>query len=113
MSGLNQNDWGMIEPGKRDYSSESEVEEAPLSAHSSHSSHTPYRGTLQESPGVAPEEIEVIVKAEVAKFLEQMNAQVHERVESELKRYAQELMPMLSERIIKEEIHKLLANPPL
>jgi CheY-like chemotaxis protein len=105
MSGLNQNDWGMIEPGKNEHpfrEGNDEVTSFDLNE-------------VPENLGHAAksEDLETMVNAEVAKFLDQMNGQVHERVENELKRYAQELMPALAERIIKEEIHKLLANPPL
>jgi CheY-like chemotaxis protein len=121
MSGLNQQDWGMIEPGKMEH---------PFQDDSAFSLETPQSEVqpfdLNEVPStlgyanddhgkisVTAAELEAMVKTEVAKLLEQMNGQIHERVENELKMYAQELMPNLAERIIKEEIHKLLANPPL
>jgi CheY-like chemotaxis protein len=121
MSGLNQQDWGMIEPGKMEHPFQddstfsttppaSEVQSFDLNEvpHSSG-----YTGNGQGQISVTAAELEAMVKTEVAKLLEQMNGQIHERVENELKAYAQELMPNLAERIIKEEIHKLLANPPL
>jgi len=121
MSGLNQQDWGMIEPGKM----ENPFQENPFTPAPSQSEVQPFDlNEVPHSPGfsgadsqgqisVTAAELEAMVKAEVAKLLEQMNGQIHERVENELKQYAQELMPNLAERIIKEEIHKLLANPPL
>ena len=122
MSGLNQQDWGMIEPGKMEhpFQDDSEFTLSPTS----NNEVTPFDlNEIPHSPGhsgdhhgkisVTAEELEHMVKNEVEKLLEQMNAQVHERVEQQLKSYVQELMPNLAERIIKEEIHKLLANPPL
>jgi hypothetical protein len=121
MSGLNQQEWGMIEPGKVEspvmdqhssFSLSNEPSAFQFDDHSGSGFQTPppaASGTLS----VTPHELEAMVKAEVGKLLEQMNAQVHERVESELGRYARELIPNLAERILKEEIHKLLANPPL
>ena len=122
MSGLNQSEWGMIEPGKM--SNPFQEDSSPLSKTREHEvtsfdmHEVPHTFGYDGSPAsdkisVTAEQLEAMVKDQVEKLLEQMNGQVHERVENELKRYAQELMPALAERIIKEEIHKLLANPPL
>lgn len=125
MSGLNQHDWGMIEPGKIDYpfhdpssSQYSPNEVASIDLHEIAKHQAGHNLDLSPSGNrgqisVTAEELEAMVKNEVAKLLELMNGQVHERVENDLKGYVQELMPALAEKIIKEEIRKLLANPPL
>ena len=123
MSGLNQQDWGLIEPGKMEHPFQDDSQIfAPTSQPREVTSFD--MNEVPQSPGytgddsqgkisVTADELEAMVKSEVSKLLELMNGQVHERVENDLKRYVQELMPALAERIIKEEIHKLLANPPL
>ena len=112
MSGLNQQDWGMIEPGKMEHPFQDQQEEVASFDMSEIPQAMGYSGDTHGKISVTAEELEVMVKTEVAKLLELMNGQVHERVENDLKQYAQELMPSLAERILKEEIHKLLANPP-
>jgi CheY-like chemotaxis protein len=121
MSGLNQSEWGMIEPGKMNHPFQedapaSKSRENEITSFDMHEvPHTfGHDGTVgSDKISVTAEQLEAMVRDQVEKLLETMNGQVHERVENELKRYAQELMPALAERIIKEEIHKLLANPPL
>jgi len=122
MSGLNQHDWGMIEPGRLE---EPAVEEMPLSS-------APFRSHAQapkpaeitgfdlqpppppiSQPRFSAEEVEALVKAEVARVLEEMHFQIQDRINHEMKQVSEEIIPNLAEKIIKDEIHRLLSNPPL
>jgi hypothetical protein len=64
-------------------------------------------------PLFSASEVESMVKSEVARILEEMHFQVQDRINHEMKQFTEEFMPHLAEKIIKEEIHKLLSNPPL
>jgi CheY-like chemotaxis protein len=123
MSGLNQHDWGMIEIGKTDgfgsdFDSdlEPEIESTPLipsraevsamnipEAHAAPSSEARFNAA----------EVEAMIKAEVARVLEEMHFQIQDRINHEMKQVSEEIIPNLAEKIIKDEIHKLLTNPPL
>jgi len=123
MSGLNQHDWGMIEPGR---SLEPMVEEMPLTRPLP--SETTFASQPSEvsgfdlpppppyssaQPRFSAEEVEVLVKAEVARVLEEMHFQIQDRINHEMKQFTEEFIPNLAEKIIKDEIHRLLTNPPL
>jgi CheY-like chemotaxis protein len=131
MSGLNQHDWGMIEPGKPDeLPPEPQYQPETHGAFSNQNAnevgvldfqevpHSPgYSGQAQHQVNVTPAELEGIVKVEVAKLMEQMRAQLmsdlQSKLERELQEFAREKMPDLAEKMIKEEIHKLLSEPPV
>ena len=112
MSGLDQQDWGMIEPGKSDYRAPQAGEVTQFDLNEVPHSEG-FDGNPTDKISVTAAELEAMVKSEVAKLLDQMNGQIHERVAQDLKQYVHELMPNLAERILKEEIHKLLSNSPL
>jgi CheY-like chemotaxis protein len=123
MSGLDQHEWGMMEPGK--------VEGIDLNPEPSRSPPPPGQreitsmdfidlppapelsAPVSSAPLYSAEEVEAMVKAEVARVLEEMHFQVQDRINHEMKLFTEEFMPNLAEKIIKEEIHKLLSNPPL
>ena len=121
MSGLNQQDWGMIEPGKMSdpFREESTYSSQPQENEVSHfdMNEVPhekgYTGDSNPQISVTAEELEMMVKSEVAKLMSQMQGEILEKLEHELKQYSNEFMPNLAERIIKEEIHKLLTHPPM
>ncbi|MBC7397600.1 MAG: response regulator [Bdellovibrionales bacterium] len=121
MSGLNQQDWGMIEPGKMSdpFSSEPSYAETTHDNEVSHfdMNEVPhekgYSGDSSPQVSITTEELEQLVKSEVAKLMSQMQGEILEKLEHELKQYSNEFMPNLAERIIKEEIHKLLTHPPM
>jgi CheY-like chemotaxis protein len=120
MSGLNQSEWGMVEPGRVN-SLEPEPPAAPQREVTSMDfmDLPPAPGAAPSALAPAPEpmfsatEVEAMVKAEVARVLEEMHFQVQDRINHEMKQFTEEFMPNLAEKIIKEEIHKLLSNPPL
>ncbi len=117
LSGHHQQEWGMIEPGKIEEAFDDiQLFDHPVQAPTPSNTGEIGHFDLHEAPApmaVHPEEIEAIVKAEVSKMLDQMQAAMQNRLEDDLHRFARELMPNLAERIIKEEIHKLLTNPPV
>ena len=123
MSGLNQHDWGMIEIGKTtgfssDFDSdlEPEVESTPLTpsrAEVSAMNIPEARTAPAHEPRFNAAEVEAMIKAEVARVLEEMHFQIQDRINHEMKQVSEEIIPNLAEKIIKDEIHKLLTNPPL
>ncbi len=124
MSGLNQHDWGMIEPGR---GLEPAVEEMTLNTPPPprqgqstvrHSEVTgfdlsPPPPPLSAEPRFSAEEVEAMVKSEVARVLEEMHFQIQDRINHEMKQFTEEFIPNLAEKIIKDEIHRLLSNPPV
>jgi hypothetical protein len=62
---------------------------------------------------VSAEEVEAMVKSEVARVLEEMHFQIQDRINHEMKQFTEEFIPNLAEKIIKDEIHRLLSNPPV
>ncbi|MBU6155259.1 MAG: response regulator [Bdellovibrionales bacterium] len=123
MSGLNQHDWGMIEPGR---GLEPSVEEMPMTSpplrekHHSHK-HSEVSGfdlappppPVASEPRFSLEEVEAMVKSEVARVLEEMHFQIQDRINHDMKQFTEEFIPNLAEKIIKDEIHRLLSNPPV
>jgi CheY-like chemotaxis protein len=136
MSGLNQHDWGMIEPGRIPESeAPPAVEEITLESGRAQTP-PPFPGASQESSasfdvlnapssalGISPgshdeprysqAEMQTLIKAEVTRVLEEMHFQIQDRINHEMKQFTEEYIPNLAERIIKEEIHRLLSNPPV
>ena len=121
LSGLNQHDWGMIEPGRSD---------EPVTMQAAYPNPHPQEvGTLdftdvphvpgfsgnsaQHQISMTPNQLEEMVKAEVAKVLEKMHSQMSDRIEHEMRAYTHDQIPTLAERIIREEIHRLLSDPPV
>lgn len=113
MSGLNQQEWGMIEPGLSNHhpsSAKAEIsgfEMDPV---------TPEHVSYSETPhhfNISANELETMIKAEVAKTLEKMHGSIEERLRQEVIHYNQQKLPALAERLLKEEIHKLLSEPPV
>lgn len=125
MSGLDQQDWGMVEPGRvesLDLDSPSPLAPPPTPGQREVTSmdfmdlppppvSAPIRPSSEQMFSAI--EVESMVKAEVARILEEMHFQVQDRINHEMKQFTEEFMPHLAEKIIKEEIHKLLSNPPL
>lgn len=118
MSGLNQHDWGMIELGKLNdpvatpnYSAQSyaqpDFNEVSTMDFSSPSN------SANSQISLTSNELETLIKSEVNKALEQMHAQLRDRIEHELRAEVHAQIPSLAEKIIKDEIHKLLSEPPV
>jgi CheY-like chemotaxis protein len=130
MSGLNQHDWGMIEPGRApEEEAAPPVEEIVIEAGRTQTP-PPFSGPSQdtssfdvlnappsalsaEEPRYSQAEMQTLIKEEVSRVLEEMHFQIQDRINHEMKQFTEEYIPNLAERIIKEEIHKLLSNPPL
>jgi len=131
MSGLDQQEWGMIEPGlpaqpiqpayKQDFQdSNREVsgfEMDPIGSDNvSYTDGFSESATGQSSPHqftVSANELEAMIKMEVAKTLEQMHGSIQERIQQEIFLFNQQQLPSLAEKLLKEEIHKLLSEPPV
>lgn len=126
LSGHDQQDWGMVEPGKMDdpfreshfdlneVSSLPGFQDPPLSNIQSPNqfqdhSLSPQSGSLS----VTPEELEIMVKSEVERILNEMQNELRQRVAEEVNQFTLSMIPNLAEKIIRDEIHKLLLNPPL
>lgn len=133
MSGLNQHDWGMIEPGRAPEieASAPAVEEITIETGRTNTP-PPFAGSPEstssydvlnapsealsfggEEPRFHQGELQNLIKAEVARVLEEMHFQIQDRINHEMKQVTEETIPHLAEKIIKEEIHKLLSNPPV
>jgi hypothetical protein len=54
-----------------------------------------------------------MIKIEVAKVLDEMQASIKERLQQEIFLFNQQQLPALAEKLLKEEIHKLLSEPPV
>lgn len=121
MSGLDQQEWGMIEPGLP-------VQAAPTNEVSGFEmepiapENVSYTDGFSDSPGnqssphqftVSSHELEAMIKVEVAKTLEQMHGSIQERIQQELFLFNQQQLPALAEKLLKEEIHRLLSEPPV
>jgi CheY-like chemotaxis protein len=129
LSGLDQHDWGMIEPGRAEEPAVEAIEfgaammppPPPSSNPSSFLDSEPLPmmdlGPIPPAPAAAPsisaEEISGMVRAEVSKVLEELHFQIQDRIQEEMKLAIRDLVPGLAEKIIKEEIHRLLSNPPV
>lgn len=97
-------EWGIMEPEVDAI----EIEETPQ---------------VQQTPGhaatstplvsVSQRDLEAMVKKEVNHYLNQISDQLQNRFEQELKNYSYDVLPSLAEKVIKEEIHKLLSDPPV
>lgn len=120
LSGHTQNEWGMIEPGKSDdpfkedaphlsMPEQREVSSFDLNEVSPNGNFAPNDSALH----ITPAELEIMVKSEVERILSEMQNDLRQRVASEVNEYTQNVIPNLAERIIRDEIHKLLLNPPL
>lgn len=133
MSGMNQHEWGMFEPGK---SGDSYAPAAPTPAPQTYTPSAPtpsphevisidfnmpqgvsmspgFGGQPQHQSSISPQELEAMIKTEVAKVLDQMQAKMQERIEHDIAQFAQAQLPSLAEKLIQEEIRKLLSSPPL
>lgn len=118
MSGLDQQEWGMIEPGlstEPKHSSEvSGFEMEPVSPET-----VAYTEGYSDTPGnphqftISAHELEAMIKTEVAKTMERMHGSIQERIQQEVFLFNQQQLPALAEKLLKEEIHKLLSDPPV
>jgi CheY-like chemotaxis protein len=131
ISGLDQQDWGTFEPARL-----SDAEFASPNHHASTFSGSEVSGvdmdpispeTVSFSNGyedygstqsphqfsISANELEVMIKTEVAKTLEIMHASIQEKIMQDLLSFNQQQLPALAEKILKEEIHKLLSEPPV
>lgn len=124
LSGLDQHEWGMIEPGKTMDSAGSQPTQSTTSHHSGPEVSSIDLNEIPHAQGYASgltehqttytsEQVEAMVKAEVARILEDMHFQLQERIQSEVKQFTESFIPNLAEQVIKEEIHKLLSTPPV
>lgn len=120
MSGLDQQEWGMIEPGlpnqKQGAAEVSGYEMDPVVAEVNYAegfSDTSGGGQSPHQFTVTAHELEAMIKMEVAKVLEQMHGSIQERIQQEIFIFNQQQLPNLAEKLLKEEIHKLLSEPPV
>ena len=131
MTGLDQQEWGMFEPAR--------IEEPLMTAPSSFQAGSAEISGFDMDPIASEEEIqfaqgfqdhagaqsvphqytitsnelEAMIKIEVAKVLEEMQASIRERLQQEIFLFNQQQLPVLAEKLLKEEIHKLLSEPPV
>lgn len=127
MSGLDQQEWGMFEPAlmKEPYSMQHSSSMAEISAIDMDPiapepiSYTDgYSDSMggQHSPhqfSISANELDALIKAEVAKTIEQMHASIQEKIKQDILHFNQQQLPVLAEKLLKEEIHKLLSEPPV
>lgn len=118
MSGLDQQEWGMIEPGlanqKNQNNEVSGFEMDPVASEA-----VSYTEGFNDNPGnphqftISSHELEAMIKVEVAKTLEKMHGSIQERIQQEVFLFNQQQLPALAEKLLKEEIRKLLSDPPV
>ena len=130
MSGLDQQEWGMFEPALMNDTHQFNDSAPSLAAEVSAFDMDPiasedevaYAQGFHDHSGVesAPHqysissnELEVMIKIEVAKVLDEMQASIKERLQQEIFLFNQQQLPALAEKLLKEEIHKLLSEPPV
>ena len=101
MSGLNQQDWGMIEPGKADFFHET-PQHSPEVSSIDFNELAPASDFNENKFQVTSAELEQMVQAEVSRVFSEL-----------LRSQAESILPSLAEKIIKEEIHKLLSDPQM
>ena len=121
LSGLDQHDWGMIEPGRSEVIAD--IPQQPYPTPQPHEVGTldfndvphvaGYNENTDRHISVTPEQLESMVKDEVSKILNQMQSQMRDQMEHEMRAYTQDQIPNIAERIIREEIHRLLSEPPV
>jgi hypothetical protein len=113
----------MIEPGR---GLEPAVEEVPMTTPQTRETNYNHRHSevsgfdlapppppVASEPRFSAEEVEAMVKSEVARVLEEMHFQIQDRINHEMKQFTEEFIPKLAEKVIKDEIHRLLSNPPV
>jgi CheY-like chemotaxis protein len=134
MSGMNQHEWGMFEPGRTGTSYAPSGPPQPVSSYtpsapipspnevmsidfnsgpSAYSTSTGYGEQTNHQFQITPQELEIMIKTEVAKVLDQMQSKIQDRIEHDLNQFAQAQLPSIAEKLIRDEIHKLLSSPPL
>jgi hypothetical protein len=62
---------------------------------------------------ISANELDALIKSEVAKTIEQMHAAIQDKIKQDILNFNQQQLPALAEKILKEEIHKLLSEPPV
>lgn len=104
-----ENEWGILEP-----------EVQPMDLSSSQDLNAPMipqtpgnTGTPAQLVSVSQKDLEELIKKEVNHYLNQISDQLQSRFDQELRQYSADVLPNLAEKIIKEEIHKLLRDPPI
>jgi len=125
MSGLDQQEWGMVEPGlaplpeiqptqhETNRAEVSGFEMEPIGSDQAaftegfSDSGSPHQFT------VSSQELETMIKIEVAKTLEAMHGSIKERIEQEIFLFTEKQLPELAEKLLRQEIHKLLSEPPV
>jgi CheY-like chemotaxis protein len=127
MSGLDQQEWGMFEPAliKEPYSTQHSSSMSEISAidmdpiapesisytdgysDSVNGHHSPHQFSISAN------ELDALIKSEVAKTIEQMHAAIQDKIKQDILNFNQQQLPALAEKILKEEIHKLLSEPPV
>jgi CheY-like chemotaxis protein len=124
MSGLDQQEWGMVEPGlapqpgrfEKNASEVSGFEMDPIASDNVAYADGFSDSSSQQSPHqftISSHELEAMIKMEVAKTLEKMHGSIQERIQQEVFLFNQQHLPALAEKLLKEEIHKLLSDPPV
>ena len=124
MSGLDQQEWGMVEPGLAPTQQSSEpsgrAEVSGFEMDPIGSENVGFADGFSESGSPSPhqfsissQELETMIKMEVAKTLEQMHGSIQERIQQEVFLFNQKQLPALAEKLLREEIHKLLSDPPV
>ncbi len=118
LAGLDQQDWGMIEPGKMEDPFKSDFQSSPTQAREvSHFDLNEIPSNFDQPvshlPSISSEEIQSLVKSEVERIFAEMKNDLRQRIAKEINDYSQNTIPGMAEKIIRDEIHKLLLNPPL
>ena len=128
LSGLDQQEWGTYEPARLEDSFQthsihtataevSGIDMDPIAPDSisyteGYSDQTSGHSSSHQF-SISANELEVMIKTEVARTLEMMHASIQERITQDLLKFNQQQLPALAEKILKEEIHKLLSEPPV
>lgn len=122
MSGMSQHEWGMIEPGRAPSlpATPSVPEPHPEEVVSIDFTDTfAMRGGADlpsPTPGsfsVSPQELEQMIRTEVEKAIATLKQELQSKTESEIKQWIHSQVPALAEKLLKDQIHQLLSEPPV
>ncbi len=131
MTGLDQQEWGMFEPARIDETASptfhpemaagaevSAFDMDPISPEDDIQFTQGYEDhagaqSMPHQYTISSNELEAMIKIEVAKVLDEMQSSIRERLQQEIFLFNQQQLPVLAEKLLKEEIHKLLSEPPV
>jgi CheY-like chemotaxis protein len=131
MAGLDQQEWGVIEPMKSAPETEFQLntqtfqpafgstsvdlqfDRPDVNDHLTQDFNSTNFSAPKLDQPMNLDAVEDMVKIEVERLMEQFHQQLHERIQNEIRQYASQKIPALAESLIKEEIRKLLSEPPV